>query len=359
MPSGANLIRMGLLATLRNALALPALAAAGGAVPAASPFSWPNHLYPVTTPDIDLPLTRAAAMRVPAVKRSRNLIVGSTARCPLVARQGEDILAPGPTWLDRTDGPISPFTRMAWTVDDVLFHGWSLWAAERDEAGNVSSADRVPFEHWSVSGEGKVLVNGTEVEDSSVILIPGVDEGWLVNGLDAFRHAATLNAAAAKAAENPSAQIALRQTQGDPLTTPQIEALVASWVAARRGENGGVAYLNQSVDAKELGAYDAHLLVEGRNAAAVDVARTTGIPAIMLDANAADNRMTYANVDARNTEFVDFCLAPVMAAIAGRLGMDDVVPAGVRIEFDITALTGTELGSVSVPDDATPEEITQ
>lgn len=349
---------MGLLATLRNALALPALAAAGGAVPAASPFSWPNHLYPVTTPDLDLPITRAAAMRVPAVKRARTLIVGSIARCPLVAYRGEARLEDGPAWLDRTDGPISPFTRMVWTVDDLLFHGWSLWAVERDESGHVLAADRVPFEHWAVSGDGKILVNGAEVPDTAVILIPGVDEGWLVNGIDAFRHAATLNSAAAKAAEVPSAQINLHQTGGDPLTEPQIDALVSRWVAARRGDNGGVGYTNQSIEVKEIGAYDGHLLVEGRNAAAVDVARTAGIPAIMLDAQAGDNRMTYANVDARNTEFVDFCLAPVMASIAGRLGMDDVVAAGVRVEFDITELTAPALDSVSVPDDATPDKET-
>ena len=163
-----------------------------------------------------------------------------------------------------------------------------------------------------------------------------------------------LNAAAARAAKTPIAHTELHQTGGEPLTKEQAQALVEGWISARRSPDGAVSFTNPSIEVKTHGSYDAALLVEGRQAAAVDIARLTGIPAVLLDASTSDGTLRYSNVDARNAEFIDFCLAPIMGAIAARLGMDDVVPRGVAIEFDTTNLTGTdaaELGDVEVPDD--------
>jgi hypothetical protein len=76
------------------------------------------------------PVTRGMAMAVPAVAKARHLLLRRRATSPGVV--------PGPTkdpeqplWMQRTDGDLSPFHRMLWTVDDLLFYGWSLWAAKR------------------------------------------------------------------------------------------------------------------------------------------------------------------------------------------------------------------------------------
>lgn len=344
---------MGFLQTVRDALALPALAATPVAYE--SPFAPENALVPVLVPETpDLPITRHLAMSVPALSRARRLIVGSIARCPLVATRDGQALDVQPRWTSRTDGPVSPFHRMLWTVDDLIFYGVSLWAVQRDAAGLVVAADRVPIETWTVDAEGTVLYDGRPADPSSYVLIPGVDEGVLDHGRTPIKHAYDLNAAAARAAKTPIAHTELHQTTGDPLTRDQARALVEGWIAARRSADGAVSYTNPTIEVKTHGSYDAALLVEGRQAAAVDIARLTGIPAILLDASGADGSIRYSNVDARNSEFIDFCLAPYMAAIAARLGMDDVVPRGTAIEFDVTNLTGTdaaEVGDVEVPDD--------
>lgn len=135
--------------------------------------------------------------------------------------------------------------------------------------------------------------------------------------------------------------------------TPQArDALVKSWAEARRGENGGVAFANQSIEVQELGKANTDLLVQGRNAAAVDIARAAGVPAMMIDAGTAGTgTITYRNQQARNTELVDYALAPYMAAIAARLGLDDVVPRGTAVAFDLTDLTSPTVGDLDVPDD--------
>lgn len=344
---------MGLRDRLRDALALPYLSYHGyDEVPFESPFASPNHLVSVSLPDMRSDVTRATAMSVPAVARARRLIVGSIARCPLEARTEGRRADKQPLWLTRTDGVQSPFFRMAWTIDDLMFYGWSLWALERDFDGAVIRADRVPFQMWDIDADGTIKVNGKRADDSEVCLIPGIDEGLLKSSSAAIRHAAELNRLAQRSADTPAAQIDLHQTGGPPLNRDQIKELIDGWAAARRGQNGGIAYTSQTIEAKEMGKTDAQLLVEGRNAAALDVARAAGVPGAMIDAHTAGSgNVTYANATARNTELVDYALAPYMAAVAARLGLDDMVPRGWAVAFDLTDLTSPTVGDLDVPDD--------
>lgn len=343
---------MGFLSTLRDSLALPAVAAGSVAVPYESAWASPNHLLSLDpAPRDDIAVSRSTAMGVPALARARRLIVGSIARCPLQATRSGEPLDVQPGWLSRTDGPVSPFHRMAWTIDDLLFHGWSLWAIDRDETGSVIAADRVPFTDWGFTPDGNIEYLSRPVHADSVCLIPGIDEGVLATSPETIRQSVALHRAADKAARTPIAHTELHQTGGEPLSPEAVRDLVSAWVKARRSEDGAVSYTSSNIDVKTHGSYDSSLFIEGRQASAVDIARITGIPAILLDASTSDSTMRYSNVDARNGEFIDFCLAPLMAAVAARLGMDDMVAPGVAVEFDVSELTGTAGPELSVPDD--------
>lgn len=344
---------MGILDTIRDALAVPYLARTGwDDVPFESPWASPNHLLTVTPPDRPLVVSRTLAMSVPAVARARGLIVGGISRCPMEARRKGKRVETQPLWMTRTDGVQSPTFRMTWTIDDLFFHGWSCWGVERDSSGLVIRADRIPYHLWDIDADGTVRINGTATTDRDVCLIPGPDEGLLNSASSTIRHALQLQDLAVRYAATPSAQILLKQVQGQPLTKEQRDRLINGWAQARRGENGGVAFANQSIDVQELGQANADLLVQGRNAAAVDIARATGIPAMMLDAGTAGaGTITYRSQVSRNLELVDYALAPYMAAVAARLGLDDMVPRGTAVAFDLTDLTGPSVGELDVPDD--------
>lgn len=340
---------------LREALATPYLAHRGwDEVPLESPFASPNHL--VSVPHLDeapRQVTRAAAMTIPAIKRARGLIVGSIARCPLEARSAGKRLTDQPLWLTRTDGVQSPHFRMTWTVDDLLFYGWSLWGLERDYDGRVIRADRVPIDLWDVDQRtGEITVNGREADASEVCLIPGPDEGILRAASDMIRHALDLNRAAAKAAETPVAQIDLHQKSGPPLPDEEIRRVIDSWVAARKGANGGVAFSSPTVEVRPIGQNDPGTFVEARNVVAVEIARMMGVPASLIDAHTAGSgNLTYSNDQVRNIRLIDYGLAPYMAAVVARLGLDDMVPRGTAVAFDIGDLTSDTIGEVDVPDD--------
>lgn len=336
---------MGIIDRLASALALPHMQAR----PIASPWGADsNHLTRIIASDIygadiDAPLTRESAIRLPAVARARGLIVSSVARIPIIAEDEEGNSTPAPAWLTSTAGEVSPFHRMLWTMDDLFFYGWSLWYVARDDNGEVVEADRVTHGRWSINEHREISIDGVVMPAKTVILIPGVTEGILIHGLDTLRESARLSRAAARAAENPAAQVELHQTNDAPMTDNQIDKLIARWAKARRGENGGIAFTTNGIEVKEHGSSSEHLLIEGRNAAAVDVARHAGIPATMIDATLSGSSISYQNTAARMAELVTFGLAPMMSALASRLSLDDITPPGVTLRFD----TSTTLASLA------------
>jgi hypothetical protein len=292
--------------------------------------------------DIAVPLTRNLAMGIPAVARARHLVAGSIAKCPLEAYRGDQLLslADQPGWAYRTDGAVSPFHRMLWTVDDLIFHGWSLWAAQRGTDNALLKGGRIAKDRWRFDSDYGVLVDDGPVSSDEVVLIPGPHEGILNmgNGSKPLRQAMDLEDQASARAAQPAAMLELHHVGETPLAQADIDKLVSSWAAARRGVDGGVAYTSKSVETKELGAAAEHLMTEGRNAAAVNMARMISVPASMIDATADKAALTYETSQGRNGEFIDYGLDLYMSAIAARLSMDDVVPRGQRMAFDTSEL---------------------
>lgn len=318
-----------------------------------SPFTDQTALESIVWADLTgqaaRPLSRADVMAIPAHARQRHLLCGTVARCPLVQMEGatrtEDQLQP--RWMTRTDGTVSPYHRMLWTTDDLIHHGWSLWFAVRGfssdpdtQRGQLLEAPRLDWDRWRFeSTTGRILVDDLPVDSDQVILIPGPHEGVLNFGGPALRRTIDNLEAAANAARNPSAYLELHYTGDEPMTDEKIRAARAQWASARRGEFGGVAFTGKYLEVKEHGTHEGALLIDGRNADAVDVSRLVSSPAAMADATSAGASLTYETTDGRNGQFVDYGVGLYMDAIAARLSMDDVVARGKRTAFDVTQLT--------------------
>jgi hypothetical protein len=299
------------------------------------------------------PVTRADAMAVPAMARARHIICGFGARAPLRAYQGEAEVE-APSWTYRTDQVtmLPPYHRMLWSLDDVLFGGWSLWAVARDAETKVQDAARVPFDWWEFDDDGTIKIDDHEMPYEDVLLIPGPHEGLLAFGAGAIRHAARLLRAAQVAAETPVPNMELHDEGEIQLTQTEQDELIAAWAKARRGENGGVAYTSRGVKAIAHGQNDAHLLIDGRNAAAVDIARTASLPAALLDATLDKGSLTYETAEGRNAQALEYGVQLYLDAIAARLSMDDVVPRGTRIGFDLENMTALDVpGSAPAQED--------
>lgn len=291
-----------------------------------------------------LPPSRAEAMQVPAIARARKLLAATVASWPLRAYRGDTALpdAEQPTWMYATDGPESPWHRMLWTVDDCLFYGWSLWRVTELAAPSAGAfplrMTRVPYEAWDVIDGRVVDVDGQPIPAEQLVLIPGPDEGILATGRRTIRTAALLESTTGSVASHPF-RLEVHQVSGDQLDASERSQLIAE-VRRALADNDGIIYTNQAVETKELGSGGAEqLLIEGRNASAVDCARLVGIPAAMIDATTAGASLTYETTAGRNQQFLDYGAAAYSAAIAARLGMDDVLPRGQRAVLDSSEFT--------------------
>ena len=290
---------------------------------------------------------RQRALGVPALLRARNLLATTVARMPLEVLRGDAAVDPQPSWCTRTDGTSSPFHRMTWTVDDLLFYEGSLWQGDRDAAGReFLTLTRVPYHRWSIDEDrGEFLIDEYAVDQDRLVFIPGFSEGVLVTSQVAIRTAADLSAQAADAARIPF-KLELHQTTADVLTAEEIAALIKQAREAL-ASNAGVLYTNAAMEARVHPIDAQQLLIDGRNASAVDMARIASLPAALVDATTAGASLTYETTQGRNQQAVDYGLAAYMAAVTSRLSLDDVVPRGQRVAFqsgDFQALVGNPTG---------------
>jgi hypothetical protein len=299
-----------------------------------------------------LTVSRAMAMSIPAVAKARQLLVTQVARYPIRAYRGNALVEPQPVWTFRTDQDVSPWHRMAWTVDDLIFYGWSCWAVRRDTDDQPMDVERIPIGRWEVNGDRAVLVDGLEVAADSVILIPGPFEGLLAVASRTLVGGARLETSWINKAEHPVPIVELHETGPDELQDGEPESIVADWLAARGDPKGTVAYTPNRIQVITHGQNDPAMFIEARNSLRIDVGGILGIPAALMDASLSTASLTYSTQEGQRNEFADYTLPYWMDPIAARLSMDDVVPRGQRVRFDLAELTAIQPSPIgAVTDD--------
>jgi len=345
MQKFGTVLPVGIRSALRMTRTMDTIdAALPSALPIASPWST-NEMQKLIWEDLfgsEMPVaSRPAAMRIDSVAGARHKIVGTVAPLPLVAKIGDTPLPVQPAWIWATEDGTSPQHTMAWTVDDLYFNGWSLWWRRNDPVtGFPVAKGRIPISDWEFNPDGGIDVNGVPAKAADIILIPGFHEGILNFGEDVLQDARFLQKVVRSRLLNPVPGLELHQVSGADLTKDEIDELIDRWATARQGGNAGVGFTSKHIETKEMGSGgDAQLLIEGRNAAAVQVARMSGIPAGTIDATTPKASLNYETKTGRNEELTDSVAALYMEPIAARLSMDDICAPGERIDFDRTDFT--------------------
>jgi len=299
-------------------------------------------------------VTREAALAIPPLKRGRDILVGVIAGMTLQQWQ-EQVEVPAP-WLVNSSSGISPWHRMAATIDDLLFYDWSAWAVTRD-GNTITDALRIPYDRWQVDDfTGEVTVDGEPVNASEIIVFPGNGSGGiLASGAQTIKGYRALERAWIGRAQTPL-MYELHQSTDDPLTdgdddeeSDEIGRLVDEWAAARMSPNGGVGFTPHNIELKTHGETNTDLFVEGRNAAVLDIARLLNMPAALLDGSMSTASLTYSTTEGKANEFALYSIPTWTAPIEARLSLDDVAPAGHVIRFDQSSLRAVAQQSVNEP----------
>lgn len=286
-----------------------------------------------------VPVTRAEAMKVPAIVKGRALIVGTLSRQPLAKFRGAEKIEPDPWMYRSNEGVVSPQMRTLWTLDDLIFHGCALWAVDRDMRGNILDAIRVAPEFWHIDPDSNgIILNGNAATADEVIYFEGPQDGLLTIASDDIRAARAMSRAWASRVDSPVPLIELHINDVNAdLTDDEQDALIEDWESARR--LGGTALTPAAIDTKVHGTTPTDLFVEGRNASRLDFANNLALPGAMLDGSTATASLTYSTKEGSRNELVDLSLAYWATPFESRLSMDDVTPAGTRIAFDLEYLS--------------------
>lgn len=316
-----------------------------------SPWADNSHLADVVYADLfgsdldGLVVNRDLAMKVPAFARGRNILCTTAGRLPLVAYRNAERMTER-TCIDQPEPGRPRFITILWTVDQMMWHGRAWWVVTERyaEDGRPKSFEWVP--EWSavldVRGQLTGTNDGRHFKPEDVIRLDAPHEGILRFAADTIRQAIRLDRSVLRIAENPVPAIELHQTTADPMTAEEKDGLIAGWIKARR--KTGVGYTNAAIETKVHGLNPEQLLIEGRKYVALEAARHLNVPAWAVDAPVEGSSITYSNVASRSRELVDFGLTPYLAAIEGRLSMDDVLPRGQWCRFDLDDLLRGDFG---------------
>lgn len=321
----------------------------------ASPSEWQNRetFAQITLEHLlgnqdSIPVTMDTALGIASIDRADQLITGQVSTFPLQHMTDGKRSAVQPLLFVQPEAGRPASQTWLWVTRMLEFYGRAfLIVRDRYAESEGGRPRRVEFAaEWNVqvgtAGE-VVKAFGKPVAPRDVIRIDGPHSGFL-NRPKVIRSAIAIEVAAYNAAANPVPSIDLHQTSGDPMDDTQVDAMIARWVAARtkRG-TGGVGYTNQSIEARTLGIHPEQLLIAGRNASALDVARLTNLAPYWVGASVEGSAMTYQNVQMAGRELTDYTLAPYLTAIASRLSMPDVLPPRQSVQHVTQRLTRADL----------------
>jgi len=309
------------------------------------------EMYPVNPmnlgyqPDLGYlqPVSRRAAMTVPAVARARNIIAGTIAALEMSTYlEATEAEIPNRPVIKQPDPSLARGTTVVWTIDDLLFYGQAHWQvlAVSTEDGRVTQARRIdPLRvNTRTDATGQMIIAYTV--DGQVVPMKGVgslitfwgpDEGILNRASRTINAAIELEAAALRMAQEPIPAMVLRN-EGMNLPADQKEALLTAFKSARRTRS--TAYVEGPINLEVVGLDSAQMqLTEARAYTASEIARVMNIPAWYINAESATS--TYSNVSAERRSLLDFSLRPYLDSFESRLSMDDITPRGQYVEVEM------------------------
>jgi phage portal protein BeeE len=296
----------------------------------------------------DLPLTRAEAMRVPAVAKARNLLCATIGRQPLVARDADGLVLPRgkqPTWLYRTDQDVISTQHLwTWITDDLIFVGHALLSVQRGSDGFPVSVDRISPDRYTIT-DGAILVDEKPVDESEVCYLPGLVDGLLDIGSRSIRGAKYVEDAWVGKARNPVASTVIKQTDSNvELEQDEADNIVRQYSKNRRDPDGAVTFLPAGLDIEALGTADPAMFIEARNALRTDIGSFLGIPSSVMDASLSTASLTYSTAEGNRNAFFDQAVPLFAGAIEYTLSLDGknpMVPRGQSVRFDFSSLFAT------------------
>ncbi len=283
-------------------------------------------------------VSRREALTVPAVKRVRDLICGTTGVLPVDRLDAGYRVTPCELFSQpEIDVPRSvTMTRLA---EDLLFDEIGWWRiTESDANGYPAHVVRLEPNSVNVRKNGRVYYSpdGTAqgmseewIPDAQLIRFDSPNPGLLSCGGPTIRDALNLARTVAKSTRDGMPIGFLSPTDDADTDEMDVDTILEDFRDAVA--RGAWPFLDK-IKANILSWSPEQLqLASARDAIVLEIARLGGVDPEELGVSTTSR--TYANSEQRRLDLIDFTLAAYIVAIEGRLSMNDVSPPGYTARF--------------------------
>ena len=295
--------------------------------------------------------TRQRAMAVPAITRARDLLASVIGCTPLsmyneiwnpITRELEQIQIAPRAWTRQLDPSLPNSTTLAWLFDDLFFTQRAfLYVTERDSTGYPKSFQRMPSAMVLTQDQAgpvffapskQIMFSGLPIDHRDVVQFISPIQGLLYTSPNAILTSLKLEQARLRNSSSLLPTGVLRQVAGEPLSETELQQLGQSFEAARL--TNSVAVLNEFVTYTETNS-DAskQMLVEASEYQALEIARLANCPPYLL--GVATGSYSYQNSTQARQDLYMFGAKLFMDCIAETLSMNNVLPRGTYVKFDI------------------------
>lgn len=290
------------------------------------------------------------ALQNPVISRSRDLIASMIGSLELKQYQKqwtgenyEEVYIPNEGWMDRPDPRVTRNFFFANLFSDLFFYGRCFaYVTLRNASDNRPAAFTwLPAASVSTPNQqgpqwfgppDEIEFNGLMLNPADVIVGLSPIMGLLYAGSRALTISERLEESAARFAQNEIAAGYLQQKGGEPMTADELGELAAGWASARRAN--AIGALNEYVEYVEFKADPSKLqLVEGREHQDLNLSRIANIPPYLLGISTAG--MTYQNAQQARQDLYLFGAKPYIDCLEQTFSMDNVLPRGRYVEFDV------------------------
>ena len=315
---------------------------------------------------------RNRAISVPTISRARDLCA-SVLGCMSLKMYSEiwngdemEKIPQAPrTWLRKIDPQLPNNFIMAWTFDDLFFYGRAFWyITSRTADGFPASFTRLPAAMvqtldqagpvWFAPSK-QVVFQGAELDPNDVVQFLSPIQGIIYMSTQSVATALKLEKARYRNATSPIASGTLRQVGGEPLSAQELADMAASFDAARES-GAGTAALNEFVTYTEtLTSPDKMLLIDSAEFQAMEMARLCNIPPYL--AGISVGSYSYQSSSEARMDLWTFGAKAYAECIASTLSMNNVLPNGTYVEFDVEKYLSGEYAMGDMRETQTETEI--
>jgi len=292
---------------------------------------------------------RNNAISVPTISRARDLMASVIGCMSLQmynemwnGEQMEKVYIAPRSWLRRISPSVTNNFLLSWLFDDLFFYGAAyLFVTSRTADGYPASFDRLPFANVTRRDQpgpvffgpsNELYFAGEKLDSANVVQFLSPIQGIVYQSAQAVATALKLEAARFRNSSSAIPAGILRQTGGEPLSGSELADLAASFNVAR--ETNQTAALNEFVTYTEtLTSPDKMLLIDSSEFQAMEMARLCNIPPYL--AGVSVGSYSYQSSSESRADLWTFGVRAYADCIAQTLSMNNVLPNGTYVEFDV------------------------